>query len=84
MTFTASGARSTNVQCTAPRDSSSMPIAPLPAYRSAIRAPEIASRLTSELAMDPRTMSVVGRVPMDGTAIGRPRNCPAMTRIGPD
>ena len=50
------------MQCAAPRDSASMPSAPLPAYRSATTAPSITPALPSELKIASRTLSVVGRV----------------------
>ena len=73
---------STNVQCFAPRESASMPSAPLPAYRSATVASTRRSRLVSALNTASRTLSVVGRVlSVSGATSLRPLNSPATTRI---
>ena len=76
-----SRSRSTNVQWAAPRESASMPSAPVPANRSATRASRTRSRLPRALNTASRTLSVVGRVSATGGAsIRRPRNSPATTR----
>ena len=77
----AARSRSTNVQCAAPRESASMPSAPLPAYRSATAASTTTSRLARALNTASRTLSVVGLVASAGGATSRrPRNSPATTR----
>ena len=78
-----SRSRSTNVHDAAPRESASMPSAPLPANRSATRGvDERAERVASALKIASRARSLVGRVSVPGGASSRrPRAVPATTRI---
>src|SRR5262245_37841082 len=65
---TAARSRSTRTACSAPRDSASMPIAPVPAYRSRTRAPGTCS---ARLENTPsRAASETGRTPF-GTGASR-------------
>src|SRR4051794_13071606 len=77
----AAGAESTKVAAAAPRESASMPSAPLPANRSSTRAS--GSRATSTENSASRTRSEVGRVAAPGGATSRrPPHSPAITRTG--
>ena len=76
-TATASRARSTLTSEAAPRDSASMPRAPVPANRSSTAAP---SRSPSRANRDSRTRSAVGRSPLRGARSRRPANRPPVTR----
>ena len=68
----------------APRDSASIPMAPLPAKRSATASPSRSTMLPSTSKIDSRTRSEVGRVAVPaGARRGRPRQVPAMTRTRP-
>src|SRR5581483_2047664 len=82
MTSAARRSCSTNVTWAAPRDSASIPSAPLPANRSATDAPSRTPRASRLLKTAPRTSSLVGRVETPrGTASRRPPTLPATTRI---
>ena len=69
-------------RCAAPRDSASIPTAPLPAYRSSTRASITRSpRMPKSVSF---TRSVIGRVPRSRGAVSwMPRAVPAITRMGP-
>ena len=80
-TDSAARSRSTNTQVAAPRDNASIPIAPLPAYRSATTASASTPALPSALNIASRTRSVVGRVDdPSGEISRRPPSSPATTR----
>src|SRR5215203_2320657 len=71
---------STKRACSAPRDSASIPIAPVPANRSRTRSPTTEPRLENTPS---RTRSDTGRTPC-GTGPSRtPFASPAMTRTRP-
>ena len=74
MTPAAPESCSTNVADAAPRDSASIPPAPLPANRSRTRAPSSSgSRIAKSVCL---TRSLSGRVPGPGAAAGSPSRIP--------
>src|SRR5512144_953996 len=78
MTAAAPWSFSTNVAVVAPRDSASIPPAPLPANRSRTRAPgRSGSRIAKSVCF---TRSAIGRVPGPGARSRIPFADPAITR----
>src|SRR5262245_42926182 len=78
ITLAAPPSFSTNVAVAAPRDSASIPAAPLPAKRSSTRAPSRSgSRIAKSVCF---TRSASGRVPGPGARSRIPLALPAMTR----
>ena len=80
MALTAAGSESTRVARAAPRDSASMPRAPLPANRSTTDASSSCCMLVRMENTASRTRSLVGRVSLpDGALRERPLAAPATT-----
>ncbi len=77
--LTALASRSTNTALSAPRDSASMPSAPVPANRSSTLAPSTLPSIANTASL---TRSEVGRVALPVGAFSRlPPRRPAITRM---